>query len=211
MAVGDFNNDGNDDVVVALLNANVVSVFIADGTGGFNPRILVNIGGLAPNDVETTDFNGDGFDDFVVSNSGTFTMSVNLFDDTTGGFVLSDIVSTGGGSPRSVSTGDFNNDGDEDVVTLNTGSRTFSIFLGDGAGNFVRSSVLSTGSGIAPVSVVVADFDRDGNDDLATGLAFGNGMLINLGDGTGSFGSPTLFSLGPSNNRGLLEVADLNP
>jgi len=212
MAVGDFNNDGNDDVVVAILNGNVASVFIADGTGGFDPTILVNIGGLTPRDVETFDFNNDGFDDFVVANAGTFSMSVNLFDDATGGFVLSDIVSTGsGGSPRAVAAGDFNNDGNGDVLTLNGGSRTFSIFSGDGTGNFILSSVLSTGSSIAPISVVVADFNKDGNDDLATGLAFGNGMLINLGDGTGSFGSPTLFSLGPSNNRGILQVTDLNP
>src|SRR5215204_758696 len=81
-----------------------------------------------------------------------------------------------GASPLAVVTGDFNGDGHLDLATANTtpvpefpyATATVSVLLGDGAGGFgaaIDSNVASFG--FTRVSLTVADFDHDGDDDLA--------------------------------------------
>jgi Calx-beta domain/FG-GAP-like repeat/FG-GAP repeat len=108
-----------------------------------------------------------------------------------------------GASPLAVVTGDFNGDGHLDLATGNPvaaiqyESGTVSVLLGDGAGGFGAAIVSPLGAyGFNRVSLTAADFDNDGDDDLAfavhsteTGEAGGPGVLLSNGDGT--FGSPT--------------------
>ena len=79
-----------------------------------------------------------------------------------------------GASPLAVVTGDFNGDGHLDLATGNPlaetpdESATVSVLLGDGAGGFgaaIDSSPLAYG--FNRISLTAADFDNDGNDDLA--------------------------------------------
>src|ERR1700753_3732484 len=65
----------------------------------------------------------------------------------------------------SVATGDFNGDGVVDLVTANQGSNTVSVILGNAFGGFYPQRLYPTGN--APNAVVVADFNHDGNLDLA--------------------------------------------
>ena len=49
-----------------------------------------------------------------------------------------------------------------------------------------------------PNSVVVGDFNKDGNPDIATSNNGSNNISILLGTGTGSFGTATNFNIGLS-------------
>src|SRR6476659_10170626 len=75
-----------------------------------------------------------------------------------------------GANPLDLVTADFNNDGDLDVATANSGG--ISVLLGDGAGGF--GAAIGTAAGYRPdgflASLAVADFNEDGNLDLAMAL-----------------------------------------
>ena len=98
--------------------------------------------------------------------------------------------------PMSVAVGDFNGDGNQDLVTANNpypGS-SVSILLGDGTGHFSAATNFTTGEN--PTSVAVGDFNGDGNQDLATATHNPDSVSILLGNGAGHFSAPTNFATG---------------
>ena len=77
VAIGDFNNDGNQDFATANLFTNNVSIRLGDGLGGFSGTTNVSVG-ASPNSVAIGDFNNDGTQDFVTANSSANTPSIRL-------------------------------------------------------------------------------------------------------------------------------------
>jgi hypothetical protein len=82
-----------------------------------------------------------------------------------------------------------------DVVTGDY-SQTITVLIGNGDGTF-KPKVNYPGcpSGVA-LKILLADFNRDGNPDVALGCSDGtNGSLtILLGNGNGTFGAATSFT-----------------
>ena len=73
IAVGDFNTDGEQDLVVANAT-NLISILLGTGTGTFSVPNPLSFTGLNNNgSVAVGDLNGDGGDDVVVTNYGTAT------------------------------------------------------------------------------------------------------------------------------------------
>ncbi len=109
------------------------------------------------------------------------------------------------GGPSKVVIADFNNDGIQDIATLNTGALTISIMLGVGDGTFNAAASPSTGT-LTPVSMTVADFNHDGTADIAiANQGTGTGSLtILLGNGDGTFTSPS--SAFTTNNYGITDI-----
>jgi dienelactone hydrolase len=85
----------------------------------------------------------------------------------------------------SVATGDFDRDGNTDVVQTNVLAGSLSIFLGDGRGGFASPVVRAVG--VQPNFVVAGDLDLDGDLDLAVADTGANGVSILRGDGKGDF------------------------
>lgn len=182
---GDFNGDGKVDLAVSDLgnydpyncrcvtNGSVVTILLGDGLGAFTeaPGSPVNVG-ADPFFAATADFNKDGKLDVVVANRGDDTITI-LLGDGQGGFAPAAGSPVGGFSfPRAIGIGDFNGDGNPDLAvvneSLNSSVGTVSILLGNGAGGFVAASGSPVAVGPGPVSIAVADFNGDGNSDLAT-------------------------------------------
>jgi hypothetical protein len=83
-----------------------------------------------------------------------------------------------GTNPFSVAVGDFNGDGNEDLMVANQTSNNVSVLLGDGAGSF--SAATNFGVGSNPLSVAVGDFNGDGKQDLATANQSSNDVSVLL-------------------------------
>jgi hypothetical protein len=125
--------------------------------------------------VTCADFNGDGWQDIYVANDGKENqLWLNRGDGTFGNNALMAgvAVNTYGKAEASmgVTAGDFDNDGDEDLFMTHLDRETNTLYLNDGAGNFLdvtdqrklgRISVQYTGFGSEWF-----DYDNDGDLDL---------------------------------------------
>jgi hypothetical protein len=204
VAVGDFNNDGKQDIAAANYNSsNTVSIRLGNGAGNFSGTTDVGVG-TSPAAVAVGDFNNDGKQDFAAANQLSATVSIRLGDGL-GGFTGMTEVSVGS-FPVSVAVGDFNNDGKQDIAAVNSNSNTVSIRLGDGAGNF--SGMTEVNIGTFPISVAVGDFNEDGKQDIAVANSRSATVSIRLGDGLGGFTGMTEVSAGT--NPYSVAVGDFN-
>jgi hypothetical protein len=118
--------------------------------------------------------------------------------------------------PIAVASGDFLNRHIQDLIVANRGATgnysSFSLLLGkDNAGNFVDPITFPLN--FTPVAMVVADFNKDNNLDVAFLDSTGY-IHVFLGDGKGSFtntdskGNPLIFFAGGSPTG--LSVQDVN-
>ena len=78
--------------------------------------------------------------------------------------------------PVSVALGDFNQDGNQDLVSANDLSNTVSVLLGKGNGSF--QTAINFPAGSRPQSVVVAYLNGDNIRDLAVANLAGNVSVL---------------------------------
>jgi len=164
VAVGDFNHDGKLDLAVANSNSSNVSVLLGNGDGTFQTAVNYDVGG-APTSIAVGDFNHDGKLDLAVAVPvpGPSTYVSMLLGNGDGTFQTA-VNYNAPYAPDAVAVGDFNGDGNLDLVVGNRSSN-ISVFLGNGDGTF-RTAV-NYSAGYNPSSVAVGDFNNDGTLDLA--------------------------------------------
>jgi hypothetical protein len=176
--LGDFRNTGHLDALVVALNFTSPFIVFAPGSGNgeFGEYTLTTPpGALGP--IAVGDFNGDGKLDFVaVSSSGTTTNPQQLLSvflgQGDGTFQTGQSVTFKSDNPDAgpsvVYVGDFNRDGNLDVLVWNYGLFEF---LGNGDGTFQAGRVLFDTFG----AFILADVNRDGWPDIIAATdAFGN-------------------------------------
>jgi len=142
------------------------------------------------------DFNGDGIPDLAVADQGIDAVNI-LLGNGDGTFASAPISTATSGTPIAIA--DFNGDGILDIAVLASdgGYWSYGMLFGNGDGTFTAGAG-STSTGLSTyqslISVAVADFNRDGIQDLAF-MAGGGGywsyvMLLGNGDGTFMAGTP---------------------
>jgi FG-GAP-like repeat len=213
LAGADLNYDGKQDVV-AMSNGGF-AVMLGDGTGNLSTPSNVTVAGASLNGPVISDFNGDtnldvaGFDDSHTGPGGLPRFHV-ILGDGLGGFGSTISTSFHASEPAALAGGDLNGDGNIDLVTVNRGGGdsnegTISIGLSDGAGHFTMQPNVSVQTATNPVGAAFADFDDDGNMDLAVPSGFGFSIL--LGNGSGGFTPRNHLTLA---NASSIRAADLN-
>jgi glucose/arabinose dehydrogenase len=181
----DMNGDGSPDLAIADHASNNVAVLMNAGDGTFKRVTYYNVGRL-PHSIRAGDLNGDGNIDLVTANEGSNNVSI-LYGTGTGKFAKAVNYATGQ-MPKGIELGDINGDGRLDIITSNvagnypTGTnpagKTISVLLGTTTGKFTQP--LSFNTGDTPFSLAVADFDGDGDLDIATANWLGNNVTVIL-------------------------------
>ena len=204
IAIGDFNNDGNQDFITANIQAGV-SIGLGNGLGGFTSTTDSTIDSVVRGSIAIGDFNNDGNQDFAVIRQFPETVFIRLGNGS--GSFGSPIQVNSATSPSNLAIGDFNNDGKQDLAVLSRSSMTVSIRLGDGLGGFSGSTQVAAGSN--SFNLTIGDFNNDGNQDLAIVNMNSSGTVsIRLGDGLGGFSGSTEVSVG--NNPSSVVIGDFN-
>ena len=168
---GDFNNDGITDLVVAGVGNRSLGVFLGQGDGTFAAPILTATGHQM-NDLAFGDFNNDGNLDVAVTDIDSNSAQVFLGNGD-GTFTLAQTI-TLDAAAVSITAADFNNDGTVDLAvgigfTTLQGVRTNEVVIlsGDGTGSFTAVNTIQLSVPSEVTKVRVADFDNDGNTDIA--------------------------------------------
>jgi len=146
-----------------------------------------------------SDFNNDGILDFA-ADYGYSEIKV-LLGNGDGTFGHGTIAAYGyvGVGPSAIATGDFNNDGNEDLVfgaNPNGPPYHLGVSLGNGDGTFRKGSRFGQFSSVYPLEIGVGDLNRDGNLDLVTVPGTVGDMGVFLGNGDGTFKHLVNYSLG---------------
>ncbi len=211
VAIGDFNNDGRLDIVVANYLAYNIGLFLGYGNGTFSSQTTYSTGyNSQPFAVAVGDFNNDNRLDIIVANFGTANVGVFLGygDDTFNSQVT---YSTGSGSgPHSVATDDVNNDSRLDIVVANFWTNNVGIFIGHGDGTFANQTTYSTDYNSRPSSVAVGDFNNDNRSDIIVANYWTGTVSLFLGYGNGAFSSQITFSTGSISGPCSITIGDFN-
>ena len=98
-----------------------------------------------------------------------------------------------GTGPFSVSVGDFNGDGKDDLATANRDANSVSVLLNNGDGTFGPNTDYPVAS--ITFSVSVGDFNGDGQHDLAAANYYDNSVSVLLNGWDGTFGLKTDYTV----------------
>jgi len=147
LAVGDVNNDGRLDVVVANVDDGSISILLGDGTGGLPTRTDIPTG-AQPSAVALADLNRNGRLDIVVLNFGD--ENLRILPD--GGTVPGVLLDAGPG-PLAFAIGDLNRDGRPDIAVVST-DRQVRVLLNDapaagGVLTLLGNPTITEGFGVA--------------------------------------------------------------
>ncbi|WP_218932796.1 ELWxxDGT repeat protein [Roseimaritima multifibrata] len=165
--VGDFNNDGRDDL---FARAGGNKIVVAKSTGTNLPTTTwVTLAATEEwKDVLVGDFDGDGNDDFTARANAGGSIITGLSTGTA--FSVSAWAHWSAAVDWSnTRVGDFNNDGRDDLITLGAGNRW--MVVGSSGTAFDSQVTASWAASLSFHEVLVLDLDGDGNDDLATRTA----------------------------------------
>ena len=203
----DFNNDGKQDLATVssddfayFTGGSTVEIAFGDGKGNFTDRQLIRFqAGTLLQWLVAGDFNNDGRPDLAVTLALEGRISI-LLNDGNGRFspdganAASFPIAPYGVFPTRLNAGDFDNDGNLDLVVLARFSNTFVVMLGNGAGGFTaRFGQANVSDG----DIAVADFNGDGKLDVVTSLWTGStsAAVMFLGTGGGNFARAGQYEL----------------
>ena len=200
LIVGDFNGDNKPDLLVGTSAPYTVTVYLNNGDGTFTPLAPFTPPGVGSTPIiqAAADVNNDGKLDLIgTGQNGSINVLFVMFGNGDGTF------RSGPTSPTStppIVLGDFNGDGNLDLISPDPGTGNAQIQLGNGDSTF-QSPVTVTVGNIEWGGAAAGDFNRDGSLDVDFGAVF-----VAYGAGNGTF--PIVISLGPVNN--FTAAADLN-
>ncbi len=200
LAPGDFDNDGDLDLVVTNSGDNSIIVYKNDGLASFSTSGEISVLDF-PTTVRAGDFSGrspdeygDGFLDLILVHPNINAVSVYVNVTRDGGFVLQRELDAGL-RPTDIFVGDvdtldtfalstgFGKDHDLDLVVPNLFSNDVHVWRNQFNNGFEHDDRDRYPAGETPVSIAGADFDRDGDIDVAVTNMTAHGISVLLNQG----------------------------
>ncbi len=197
MLTADVNGDGIADLITGNEGLDNVSVLLGNGDGTFQPAMNFEAG-TSPVSLAAADVNADGHLDLLVLNQGSSQVSVLLGKGD--GTFASPVNYRVANGPAGIAVGDLNGDGIPDIAVAIFGADDapgqVAVLLGKGDGTFGTEALYPTG-GVNAHSLVIADFNKDGNNDvMVTNFDDGSVSLL-LGNGEGGLQEAGRMEIGP--------------
>ncbi len=198
VAFGDFDGDGDDDLVSGDWYTDKMSYRSSNGNGTFATKVDYAISDNDPNEIKIADVDKDGDLDLILalglySNSGRLAI---FKGSGNGSFApVAEYASDTGIS--SVSVGDLNNDTYPDVVAALTNTDEVAVYLNNGDGTFAAKVDYAVGDG--PYDVELSDLNNDGKLDIVALSTTSKNISVRLGVGDGTFGANTNYDVYATN------------
>jgi len=200
VVVGDLNNDGKPDLIVACGQTRALTLLLATGGGSFRASAPIPLPD-GPGDIVLGDVNGDGHLDLAIDSHDSYGV-VLMLGNGKGSLAPapnSPIVMKEGRHPHThgLALGDVNGDRKLDLITVNSTDNDMSVAFGDGRGGFTRAPATFP-VGPSPYPFALDDVNNDGRPDIiATATATGPlraqqlpssfALTLLLNDGRGGF------------------------
>lgn len=189
LRVGDFDGDGDIDFAAGSQFGHSGQVYRNFGDGTFEYVLsLPTFSSQSLLDVAAADINADGVVDWALAQSGQDAPRIflGIGPGLSGGHtVVEDAFLTNNGA-TDVAIGDFNEDGIGDLVVGSKLDGNVVLFVGLGGGLFAMPVVLMAGE-TDLVQVLIADFNGDGHDDVASLRTSQARVRVVYNDGNGAF------------------------
>ncbi|MCX6198367.1 MAG: T9SS type A sorting domain-containing protein [Bacteroidetes bacterium] len=177
--IADVNGDTKKDIIEVDQSGGTVVVALGNNNGTFQPYNSYSTNGK-PYHAMLGDFDGDTRNDLVSAcrDNSYITILKGNADGSFGSYSLRT-----GLHPDAIATGFVNNDAFEDLVTVNSQSKSINTMLGNGDGTFQPTIFDSVWIGAA--DIVLGDFNNDTKTDAV--MIGQNTTTILSGDNTGHF------------------------
>lgn len=178
ITAGDVNNDGKMDVAVNIADKKTIAILYGNGDGSLRAGTNISVTDARLQDIKLQDINRDGRVDLLFAKASLNKMTVGLGNGA-GGFSFRDY--SVGATPVSFDVGDVNRDGVLDIITSNQAGDSVSLLKGQANGTFSAATNYSTGPSsnvkIQPARIMLGDFNRDGQLDVAVGNSYINNLF----------------------------------
>jgi hypothetical protein len=186
VALGDLDNDGNLDVVIAAND--VLDVRKGNGDGTFGAPTSIAATGYDGILVATGQFSGNSNLDVIVGDYTSGNVALYLGNGTGALTPNGSVAETS--QPVEAAVGDFDGNGVDDFATANSDSfftGAISVVLVDSNGSFSPGTGSPLAGDYQPAGITSGDFNGDGDVDLAVVNSPNPGLSVKLGDGSGGF------------------------
>jgi hypothetical protein len=191
LTAADLDGDSDLDLVTANTSSANVTILRNVGSGDFTEAATSpEAAGDDPRGVAAGDLDGDGDRDLAVTNGLADEVTI-LRNNGSGNFSEPAFSpETVGDNPLSVAAANLDGDPDLDLAVANGGSHNLTILRNGGSGNFTEPGSSPEPAVFAPTSVRAADFDLDGDADLAATNLFADNVTVLRNNGAGNFNTP---------------------
>jgi FG-GAP-like repeat len=202
IAAGNFDGGTDIDLAVGSFFPANVTVLLNDGEddGAFTPGSAVDAGGNGTNlgGIAAAPIDNDADTDVVVARA--FTNDIQFLSGNGSGGLTALAAQGFGGNPVDIVVGQFNG-GMPDLAVANRSTNNLTVLNGVGDGTFTQvagspEAAPGGSAGNGPNALATADFNSDGNADIAGSAGFSpsnqavSRTLIWLGNGAGDFTVP---------------------
>ncbi|MCF3596512.1 VCBS repeat-containing protein [Planktothrix agardhii 1032] len=205
VTTADFDKDGDTDILLTgrdSSNNRISKIYSNNGSGGFSENTNVSLTRVSSSSVTTADTpiscsragivlitasakSKDGDTDILLTGRDISNNRISKIysNNGSGGFSENTNISLTSVDRSSVTTADFDKDGDTDILLTgrdSSSNRIRKIYSNNGSGGFSENTNVSL-TGVEFSSVTTADFDNDGDTDiLLTGRDSSNNPISKI-------------------------------
>ncbi|MBP7937827.1 MAG: VCBS repeat-containing protein [Phycisphaerae bacterium] len=189
VAAGNLDGIYRPEFVVGHSNGLTIFTYV-DGRGyGPSGHYLV---GVEVDSVALADLNGDDAQDIATASQSATAVHV-LFNGGHGTFGEPVAYTNGVDEAQHASAADLDGDGDVDLAVADQGADAVLVMLNQGGGGFAPLRAYGLGESASPRGTAAADFDGDGDLDLAVANIATNSLLVLRNRGDGGFDGSVSF------------------